>query len=139
MLHFHGFVAPGAFLASLHGYAQTSLKEGFCIAAHEGMQAGLPIITTRVGELVRSVSPGQTGWLCDVGDVEAIAQAVLAFARNPPHAAAMGRAAREQVLERYSLERFRSVGVRLLEEISNVVAAGSGNCADSRSASTSVH
>lgn len=63
VLHFHGFVAPGAFLAHLHGYVQTSLKEGFCIAAHEGMQAGLPVITTRVGELVHSVSPGQTGWL----------------------------------------------------------------------------
>lgn len=138
VLHFHGFVAPEVFLAHLHGYAQTSLKEGFCIAAHEAMQAGLPIIATRVGELARGVTPGQTGWLCNIGDVEAIAQAVLSLARNPTHASTMGHLARAQVLERYSRERFRTVGERLVAEIASDITAQSRSKEASRSASSSV-
>ena len=123
-VRFVGFVEhPAEFLAGLHGYVQTSLKEGFCIAAHEAMQAGLPVIATRVGELVHSVRPGETGWLCEVGDVEALAQAMLALAGDPAGAAAMGRAGRAGVLDRYAPERFRAVGERLLDDLGHAVAA----------------
>ena len=118
-----GFVsAPAEFLATLHGYVQTSLKEGFCIAAHEAMQAGLPVISTRVGELARSVRPGATGWLCDVGDEHAIALAVLAWAGDPAAAAEMGHRAREDILERYSRERFRTTGRELLDDVARDLA-----------------
>ncbi len=117
-VRFLGFVEqPKQFLAGLHGYVQTSLKEGFCIAAHEAMQAGLPVIATRVGELAWNVRPGETGWLCEVGDVEALAQAILALARDPHTAAAFGRTARARVLERYSRARFRGIGETLLRDI----------------------
>ena len=132
-----GFVSPPAeFLSGLHGYVQTSLKEGFCIAAHEAMLAGLPVIATRVGELARSVRPGETGWLCEVGDVEALARAMLELASDPARAAAMGAAARAQVLERHSRERFRSIGERLLQVISREVADGRRDADAARSASS---
>jgi len=115
VVHFIGFVEqPAPFLASLHGYLQTSLKEGFCIAAHEAMQAGLPVVATRVGQLAHSVRPGETGWLCEVGDVEALARAIVALVSDPPGAARMGQAGRAVVLERYSRAHFRGVGERLL-------------------------
>jgi glycosyltransferase involved in cell wall biosynthesis len=115
---FVGFVdRPADVLASLHGYVQTSLKEGFCIALHEAMQAALPVITTRVGQPAVSVRPGHTGWLCDVGDVDALAAAMVALVGDPEAAADMGRAARTFVLERYSRANFRSVGERLLQDI----------------------
>ena len=114
-VRFTGFVErPAEFLASLHGYLQTSLKEGFCIALHEAMQAGLPVITTRVGQPAFSVRPGETGWLCEVGDVEALARAMVALVADPSAAAAMGRAARGFVLDRYSRAHFRSIGERLI-------------------------
>jgi len=120
---FAGFVPPRPFLAGLHGYVQTSWKEGFCIAAHEAMQAALAVVATRVGQPAHSIRPGATGWLCEVGDVEAIAQAMLALARDPASAAAMGRQARADVLERYSRERFRRTGEHLVERIARDVAA----------------
>lgn len=117
-VHFVGFVQqPAAFLAHLHGYIQTSRKEGFCIAAHEAMQAALPVIATRVGELAHSVRPGVTGWLCEVGDVEALARAMLAMARHPDAAANMGLRARAWILDRYSEARFRQTGAGLLDEV----------------------
>jgi len=124
-VRFEGFVDdPGRFLATLHGYAQTSLKEGFCIAAHEAMLAGLPVISTRVGELARSVRPGATGWLCDVGDVDGIASAILAWAKDPASASAMGRAGRAWVLDRYSRQRFEADGGRLLDRVEQEVVRG---------------
>lgn len=124
-VRFVGFVEqPNDFLAGLHGYAQTSLKEGFCIAAHEAMQAGLPVISTRVGELAHSVRSGETGWLCEVGDVDAIAHAILALARDPASAEVMGRAARAQVLERCSRARFRGIGERLLGDVERDLERG---------------
>ncbi len=122
-VRFPGFVEDAAaFLSGLHGYVQTSFKEGFCIAAHEAMQAGLPVIATRVGELAYSVCPGETGWLCEAGDVEALAKAMLAFARDPEAAAALGGRARARVLERYSPSRFRGTGERILASIQRSMA-----------------
>jgi glycosyltransferase involved in cell wall biosynthesis len=119
---FEGFVAqPGPFLASLHGYLQTSMKEGFCIAAHEAMLAGLAVISTRVGELAYSVRPGKTGWLCEVGDVEALARAMVALARDPAEAARMGMNARAIILDRYSSARFQTAGRAVLERIQKEV------------------
>ncbi len=120
---FAGFVSPQPFLAGLHGYVQASWKEGFCIAAHEAMQAALAVIATRVGQPAHSIRPGETGWLCEVGDVEAIAQAMLALARDPARASAMGKQARADVLERYSREHFRRTGERLVERIAREVTA----------------
>jgi glycosyltransferase involved in cell wall biosynthesis len=115
---FVGFVdRPADFLASLHGYVQTSLKEGFCIAVHEAMQAALPVVTTRVGQPAVSVRPSRTGWVCDVGDIDALANAMVALAGDPGAAANMGRAGRIFVLERYSRANFRSVGERLIQDI----------------------
>jgi glycosyltransferase involved in cell wall biosynthesis len=115
---FIGFVdRPAGFLAGLHGYVQTSLKEGFCIALHEAMQAGLPIVSTRVGQPALSVRPGRTGWLCEVGDVDALADAMVALVNDPEAAADMGRSARAFVLDRYSRANFRDVGERLIVDI----------------------
>lgn len=57
-LRFAGYTpAPQAFLAGLHLYLQPSRREGFCIARHEALTAGLPIVASRVGELAFSVRP----------------------------------------------------------------------------------
>jgi glycosyltransferase involved in cell wall biosynthesis len=116
-LRFDGFVSPGPFLAGLHCYIQTSRKEGLCVAAHEAMQAGLPVISTSVGEIAHSVLPGETGWLTEVGDVEALAQAMLAAARDPQRTAQMGIASRERVLQRFGRERQHNAGNAILSRI----------------------
>ena len=38
---------PSAYLAGLHLYVQPSRSEGLCVAAHEAMQAGLPVVRER--------------------------------------------------------------------------------------------
>lgn len=122
-VHFAGFIEDtGAFLASLHGYIQTSHHEGMCIAAHEAVQAGLPVIATAVGELRRSVTHGQTGWLCAAGDIAALAGSLRALAQDPVRSAEMGAAGRRRLLERYGDAAFQRAGDAVLARVEALVA-----------------
>ncbi|MBO6091033.1 MAG: glycosyltransferase, partial [Acetobacter sp.] len=77
-IHFTGasLEDPRSFLSSLHLYLQPSMGEGFCIAAHEAMQVGLPVIASNVGELKYSVQNDQTGWSIPPDDPIALRDAL---------------------------------------------------------------
>ncbi|GLR47837.1 hypothetical protein GCM10007925_15500 [Sphingomonas astaxanthinifaciens DSM 22298] len=117
-LHLPGFTAAGeAFLSGLHLYLQPSRGEGFCIAAHEAMQAGLPVIGSAVGEMANSIVDGETGRLVAPDDAEGLATALRDLLSRPERLAAMGQAGRTRVLERFSEpafeERARAILARL--------------------------
>jgi glycosyltransferase involved in cell wall biosynthesis len=110
-VRFPGFAAnPGDFLAGLHLYVQPSRSEGFCIAAHEAMQAAVPVVASAVGELALSITPGVTGELVQPGSAEALALAVARMIADPVRAEGMGARAREMVLDRFRGDRFEAAG-----------------------------
>lgn len=104
---------PRDFLAGLHLYVQPSRGEGLCIAAHEAMQAGLPVVASAVGELSNSVVDGQTGRLVPPGDADALTDAICGFLDHPETLAVMGQASRERVLSRFSAAAFEKAGADL--------------------------
>jgi glycosyltransferase involved in cell wall biosynthesis len=108
---------PRDFLAGLHLYVQPSQSEGLCVAAHEAMQAGLPVIASAVGELQHSIVPGETGWLVPPGDVEALAGALEEAVTVPKRLAAMGAAAKVRLFDRFGPERFEAAGRAILEKL----------------------
>lgn len=111
---------PAGFLAKLHLYVQPSRREGFCIAAHEAMQAGLPAIVSRTGEMPFTVDAPATGRVVEVADPNSLARALGELLDAPQDLAAMGREARARVLDRFSQERFDATGaviVGRLEEL----------------------
>lgn len=114
---------PFDFLAGLHGYVQPSRNEGLCIAAHEAMHAGLPVLATPVGQLAHSIEDGASGFLRPIGDAPAFAERIAWMVRNPQAAAAMGALAREKVAEHYSRERFVEAGRAALDHASRLAAA----------------
>jgi glycosyltransferase involved in cell wall biosynthesis len=115
-LRWIGYVdQPREFLADLHLYLQPSRVEGFCIAAHEAMVAGLPMLACTVGELPHSIVTGSTGILVPPRDARALASALGNLLSRPDQLAAMGAASRERILERFSLQRFTAVGHRLFD------------------------
>lgn len=123
-IEFSGFVGdPAGFLASLHLYVQPSRREGFCIAAHEAMQAGLPVIVSRTGQMPITVDSPAIGRSIAVGDVVALADALAELLASPAALSDMGLAARERVLELYSRERFDAVGAELVGRIRNLISA----------------
>jgi glycosyltransferase involved in cell wall biosynthesis len=108
ILSLSGFCAePRQFLAGLHLYVQPSKSEGFCVAAHEAMQAGVPVIASTVGELARSVKSGQTGLLVPPGDPAALADAIQSCVSRPETLKTMGDAGRARLLSCFSDTEFR--------------------------------
>jgi glycosyltransferase involved in cell wall biosynthesis len=118
-LRFAGYTAdPRRYLAGLHLYIQPSRSEGLCVAVHEAMQAGLPVVASAVGQLPYSIADGETGALVPPGDADALAAAMSRLLERPGELAAMGARARETVLERFSAERFETTGLAILDRIS---------------------
>jgi glycosyltransferase involved in cell wall biosynthesis len=116
-LRFIGFTEPRAFLASLHLYLQPSRSEGLCIAAHEAMQAGLPVLASAVGELPYSILEAQTGRLVPPDDPNALAKALAELLADPGRLAGMGAASRRRVLDRFGGAAFARAGSAVLERI----------------------
>lgn len=108
---------PRRFLSGLHLYTQPSRSEGFCIAAHEAMTAGLPVVASAVGEMPWSIRQGETGLAVPPDDVDALAGALRAMLQDPSKLHLMGMAARTDMLERYSQARFAETGEAILRDI----------------------
>ncbi|WP_242123550.1 glycosyltransferase family 4 protein [Sphingobium sp. Sx8-8] len=122
-LHFTGFEpAPHHLLSTLHLYVQPSRSEGFCIAAHEALTAGLPVIASAVGELPWSIRQNVTGLTAPPADVDALASALAALLSDPARLSQMGQAARADMLDRFSWEHFAATGSAIIDHIRQAAA-----------------
>lgn len=94
------------FLPELHranAFLLPSECESFGVAALEAQSAGVPVFAYRVGGLPEVVAGGAAR-LIEPFDTDAMAAAVIAAVTGPDRGAALGRAARAHVLDRYRRE-----------------------------------
>lgn len=95
-----------------------SLGEGISNTILEAMATGLPVIATNVGGNGELVEAGSTGELVPAGDPHALAQPMLAYARDPAAARADGERGRARIEREFSLEamlgRYRALYDRLI-------------------------
>jgi glycosyltransferase involved in cell wall biosynthesis len=91
-----------AVLAGLDVLVQSSRVEGFPNVLGEAMACGVPVAATSCGESEEIV--GDTGRIVPIGDPGALASAVVELLALPAERrAALGRAARRRVMERYDI------------------------------------
>jgi len=114
---------PRGFLAGLDLYLQPSRAEGLCIAAHEAMQAGLPVLVSAVGEMPYSVVDGEIGRVVPPADAPALAAALAGLLSHPERLAGMGAAARSRVLERFGGAAFAAAGGEVYARVLAIAAA----------------
>ncbi|RVT53450.1 TIGR03088 family PEP-CTERM/XrtA system glycosyltransferase [Rubrivivax albus] len=93
-----------ALMRRLNAFVLPSLGEGISNTILEAMASGLPVLATAVGGNPELVTEGVTGHIVPSDDVEALAAALVALARDPERAAEMGRAGRADVERRFSLQ-----------------------------------
>lgn len=91
--------------------------EGFPNVLMEAMAAGLPVVASHVGGVPDLVRHGEDGFLHQVGDVEAMAESVVALFADAALRRRLGHAARQRVLEEFSLQKLGDRTVRRYEEL----------------------
>jgi glycosyltransferase involved in cell wall biosynthesis len=95
-------------------FALASRWEGLPRVFPQAMAAGLPIVATRVDGAPDAVTPGENGWLVEVGDTAAMSRYLRALACDPAMARRMGIAGRARVDE-FAVER-------MVEELAELYA-----------------
>lgn len=86
----------------------TSRYDGLPTALLEAGASGLPIVTTNVGGIPSFFQDGVSAIFVDVGDHQAMAEAIMQLIEDPEKAAVMGEAARDAVAD-YSWDRASAV------------------------------
>jgi glycosyltransferase involved in cell wall biosynthesis len=94
-----------AFLAGIDIFVSPSLWEGLSISLLEAMAAARPIVTTSILPNAELIEHQVTGLLVPPKAPEQIAQAIACFVKQPELARSCGLAARQRVLEQYSIDR----------------------------------
>jgi glycosyltransferase involved in cell wall biosynthesis len=79
--------------------------ESFGMAAVEAMACGRPVIATANGALPEVVEDGVTGTIVTPGDVAALADALLAFTRDPAKRRTVGLAARARCEQHFDIRK----------------------------------
>ena len=92
-------------LAPADVFVLASRDESFGLSALEAMSCGTPVVATRVGGVPEVVTDEVTGLLAEVDDLEGFADRLGRLLFDRDRAAAMGRAARGDALERFARER----------------------------------
>jgi glycosyltransferase involved in cell wall biosynthesis len=96
----------------------TSDLEGGPYAALEAMALGKPVAAMRAGALDEVVVDGETGLLVPPADEERLADALVALARNPGRAGALGAAGRDRQRAYFDAARMSDAYAGLLRTVS---------------------
>jgi glycosyltransferase involved in cell wall biosynthesis len=84
------------------GLVVPSIYEGMPLVVLEAMEAGLPVIASRVSGIPEVVIDGETGWLVPPEDPPALAAALDEWRRDPGEARRRGEAGRRRLETLYS-------------------------------------
>jgi len=78
-----------------------SEHESFGLVPLEAMACEVPVIATNSGGITEVVAHGETGYLCEVGDIETMAHFAVQVLKDPKRAREMGRRGRAHVIEHF--------------------------------------
>jgi glycosyltransferase involved in cell wall biosynthesis len=91
-------------------------EEPFGLVPVEGMACGKPVVVSRSGGMVESVIDGETGFIIEKRDSEALAEKIMALLKDQDLAARIGQRGRERAVEVFSRERMAHETVTLYRE-----------------------
>lgn len=122
-IEFAGYQTGGALQAYVEraslAIASSRWRENMPYSIVEAFAAGTPVVGTDIGGIPELVDEGKTGFICDPGDVQSMADAisrgVSAFLEQPAYAR-LQQDCRSYVMENCSREKFMSDLVNLYKE-----------------------
>lgn len=112
----------GRWFEAFDVFALPSANEGTPVSAIEALAAGCPVVATRVGGVPDVIEDGETGFLVDAGDTDALAERLAELAADPGLRTRLGRNGRERVASRYAVGRLVDDVDRLYRSLLRSVA-----------------
>jgi len=100
-------------MSSVDVSVMPSLNEALSNVLLESMAAGAPVVATRVGGTAEALTHGETGLLVPPADPSALAASIARLLEDGGMAARLGRAARQTIEDRFSVDRM----VRTTEDL----------------------
>jgi glycosyltransferase involved in cell wall biosynthesis len=123
-VRFRGFCdSVPAEMARCVALAIPSRVEAFGMVALEAMAAGKPVVATRTGGLQEIVVPGETGFLVENEDADAMGDCLASLLSDPSRAEAMGRAGRQRVGREFTSGRMLGAFSRLYQTLTETPRA----------------
>jgi glycosyltransferase involved in cell wall biosynthesis len=104
-------------LAAWDAFALTSHNEANPVSILEALACGVPVVATRVGSIPETVVPGETGFLATPGSAVEVAAHLTTLLADRALAMKLGRAGRERVVARWSLDAMVQGYTELIEEL----------------------
>jgi len=92
-------------LQTMDIFVLPSLSEGLPLSVLEAMASGKPVVVTRVGGNAEVVSDGETGFLIEPKDPEALASKIILLLKDKSLGHHLGRNGQKRVSEKFSVER----------------------------------
>lgn len=108
------------YLSLMDIYLSTSEFEGLPIALLEAMSCEVPIVSTRAGGIGEVIQHGKQGFLTEIEEWEELERYCIQLLQNPEFQKSMAQAARDRVIEKFSMRRMVSELERIYMEVIEV-------------------
>ncbi len=92
-------------LGAMDAFALTSISEGMSNTLLEALATALPVVGTNVGGNPEVIIDGESGWLFQPRDSEALASRLMLLASDDNLRERSGASGRQRIIERFSVER----------------------------------
>jgi glycosyltransferase involved in cell wall biosynthesis len=120
VVQFRGFNPDvPAFMSELDIFVLCSRSEALPLTLIEAMASGLPVVATAVGEIPNLIRSSDYGRLCSPGKPDEMAAAMISLIETPDRQA-IGRCAREMVIDMHSIERMTTQYESLFQQLCTV-------------------
>ena len=121
VLHLPGFVEDvRSWIAACDVVTVPSRLDGMPLVIFEAQGMERCVVASRTGSIPEVIEDGETGLLCDPGDIDGFAAGVIRLLESGEERERLGKAARERVLREYTEEvmvaRYEELFGRLLAE-----------------------
>ena len=84
-------------------FLMPSGSETFGLAALEAMSCGVPVVASNIGGLPELVTEGESGFLCELGDIEAFTDRTSALLTEDDLRSRMSEAARQRAVDEFDI------------------------------------
>ncbi|MFL0682763.1 MAG: glycosyltransferase [Algoriphagus aquaeductus] len=108
------------YLSLMDIYLSTSEFEGLPIAMLEAMSCEVPVVATRAGGIGEVIQHGKQGFLSEIEEWEELEDYCIQLLQNPELRKTMAQAARDRVIEKFSMKRMVSELERIYMEVIKV-------------------